>query len=139
MDEIRRKFPVDDSQIDPNLKNRIFSPDGDTVVGYWDGESVQNLEMELDRIEEREDANYNSLPHHNNIPEELRDQVEKDYPVWACDKKGECLVGEGAEIRIEKADTVRNHYINKFGSIKAFHEKLALDRKKFMDSLEGGG
>lgn len=138
MDEIRRKFPVDDSLIDPNLKNRIFSPDGDTVVGYWDGESVQNLEKELDRIEEREDANYNSLPHHNNIPEELRDQVEKDYPVWACDKKGECLVGEGAEIRIEKADTVRNHYINKYGSIQAFHEKLALDRKKFMDSLEGG-
>ena len=138
MDEIRRKFPVDDSQIDPNLKNRIFSPDGDTVVGYWDGESVQNLEIELDRIEEREDANYNSLPHHNNIPEDLRDQVEKDYPVWACDKKGECLVGEGVEIRIEKADTVRDHYINKYGSIKAFHEKLALDRKKFMDSLEGG-
>lgn len=138
MDEIRRKFPVDDSQIDPNLKNRIFSPDGDTVVGYWDGESVQNLEIELDRIEEREDANYNSLPHHNNIPEDLREQVEKDYPVWACDKKGECLVGEGVEIRIEKADTVRDRYINKYGSIKAFHEKLALDRKKFMDSLEGG-
>ncbi len=137
MDEIRRKFPVDESKIDPKLKNRIFSPDGDTVVGYWDGESVRDLEQELDRIEEREDANYNSLPHHNNIPEDLRDQVEKDFPVWACDKNGECLVGEGADFRIEKAETVRDHYVKKYGSIKAFQEKLVLDKKKFMDSLEG--
>jgi len=137
MAEFRRKFPVDDSKIDPKLKNRIFSPDGDNVVGYWDGESIRDLEKELDRIEEREDANYNSLPHHNNIPEDLRDQVEKDFPLWACDKKGECLVGEGAEFRIEKAETVRDHYINKYGSIKAFHEKLIFDKKKFMDSLEG--
>ena len=137
MDEIRRKFPVDESKIDPSLKNRIFSPDGDTVVGYWDGESIRDLEKELDRIEEREDANYNSLPHHNNIPEDLRDQVEKDYPLWACDKNGECLVGEGADFRIEKAARVRAHYINKYGSIKAFHEKLIFERKKFMDNLEG--
>jgi hypothetical protein len=136
MDEIRRKFPVDESQIDPSLKNRIFSPDGDEVVGYWDGESIQDLEKELDRIEERVDANYNSLPHHYNIPKDFFDKVEKDYPVWACDKKGECLVGEGPEIRIEKAEVVRDFYINKYGSIEAFHEKLALDRKKFMDSLE---
>jgi len=136
MEEIRRKFPVDESQIDPTLKNRIFSPDGDEVVGYWDGESIQELEIELDRIEERQDANYNSLPHHKNIPEDLWDQVEKDYPVWACDKNGECLVGDGTEMHIEKADAVRDHYVNKYGSVKGFHEKLARDRKKFMDSLE---
>ena len=136
MEEIRRRFPVDNSQIDPKLKNRIFSPDGDSVVGYWDGESVKELEIELDRIEEREDANYNSLPHHYNIPKDLWDQVEKDYPVWACDKNGDCLVGDGTEMRIEKADAVREHYVNKYGSVKAFHEKLASDRKKFMDSLE---
>ncbi len=136
MEDIRRRFPVDNSQIDPKLKNRIFSPDGDSVVGYWDGESVQELEIELDRIEEREDANYNSLPHHYNIPKDLWDQVEKDYPVWACDKNGDCLVGDGTEMRIEKADFVRDHYVNKYGSVTAFHEKLASDRKKFMDSLE---
>ena len=136
MEEIRRRFPVDNSQIDPKLKNRIFSPDGDSVVGYWDGESIQELEIELDRIEERQDANYNSLPHHNNIPEDLRDQVEKDYPVWACDKNGDCLVGDGTKMRIEKADFVRDHYVNKYGGVTAFHEKLARDRKKFMDSLE---
>ena len=136
MEEIRRRFPVDNSQIDPKLKNRIFSPDGDSVVGYWDGESIQELEIELDRIEEREDANYNSLPHHNNIPKDLWDQVEKDYPVWACDKNGECLVGDGTEMHIEKADAIRDHYVNKYGSVKGFHEKLARDRKKFMDSLE---
>lgn len=138
MDEIRRKFPLDDSKIDPNLKNRIFSPDGDTVVGYWDGESIRVLENELDRIEEREDANYNSLPHHNNIPDDLREQVEKDYPVWACDINGECLVGEGPDIRVENVTAIRDHYTNKYGGVEAFKEHLASERKKFMDSLESG-
>ncbi len=137
MAEIGRRFSLDESKIDPTLKNRIFSPDGDTVVGKWDGESIHVLNEELDRIEDKEDANYNSLPHHNNIPEDLRDEIEKDYFIWACDKQGECLVGEDADIRIESADQIRKHYVDTYGSIDAFKEKLRIERQEFMDSLDG--
>ena len=78
-EELRRRFSLDKANIDPSLKNRIFSADGDEEVGSWNGENIQQLVEELDRIEERVDANYASLPHNQNIPEDLRNQVEKDF------------------------------------------------------------
>jgi len=136
MSDTRRRFSMDESRIDPTLKNRIFSADGEEVLGYWNGESIQDLVAELDRIEERDDANYNSLPHHQNIPEDLLNQVEKDYPIWACDQKGGCLVGDGMTLT-ETVEQIRAHYNDQYGSIENFKEKLRADRQKFLESLEG--
>ncbi len=132
--EYNRRFSLDKVEIDPKLKNRIFSADGDEHVGDWDGETIEDLIKELDRVEENVDANYASLPHHNNVPEDLRDQVEKDFPIWACDRQGMCLVGDQANevISIEK---IRSHYDNKHGGVEAFKEKLRLERQKMIEDL----
>ena len=132
--EHNRRFSLDKVEIDPKLKNRIFSADGDEHVGDWDGETIEDLINELDRVEENVDANYASLPHHTNVPEDLRDQVEKDFPIWACDSQGMCLVGEQANevVSIEK---IRSHYDKKHGGVEAFKEKLRLERQKMIEDL----
>ncbi len=132
--EHNRRFSLDKVEIDPKLKNRIFSADGDEHVGDWDGETIEDLIKELDRVEENVDANYASLPHHTNVPEDLRDQVEKDFPIWACDSQGMCLVGEQANevVSIEK---IRSHYDKKHGGVEAFKEKLRLERQKMIEDL----
>ena len=61
--EPQRRFSLDKVQIDPRLKNRIRSADGDEELGSWDGEKIEDLVKELDRIEERYDPNYAGLPH----------------------------------------------------------------------------
>ncbi|MBL7021036.1 MAG: hypothetical protein ISR86_10905 [Nitrospinaceae bacterium] len=99
MAEIGRRFSLDNASVDPKLKNRIFSADGDDHIGDWDGECIDDLIKEIDRIEERMDPNYSSLPHSYNIPDDLKNEVGKDYPIWTCDKRGRCLVGDtGAEV-----------------------------------------
>ena len=77
-----RRFSLDPIKVDLSLQNRIFSADGDETVGEWNGEDINDLVRELERIEERVDANYNSLPHTNNIPEDLRGSIEKDCSIW---------------------------------------------------------
>jgi hypothetical protein len=133
--EIRRRFSLDEAAIDPQLKNRILSADGEEEVGSWDGESVQDLAQELERIEEFADANYAGLPHSQNIPEDLRDQVEKDYPIWAADKSGNCLVGEHAG-QIESVAAIRAHYEGKYGGVEKFKEKLRLEREQMIAELK---
>ena len=91
---------------------------------------------ELDRIEERQDPNYAGLPHGDNIPADLRSQVEKDLPIWACDASGNCLVGEQAD-KIRNVDQIRKRYEKKYGGVENFKEKLRLEREKFIQSLEG--
>ena len=86
-----RRFSLDPIKVDPSLQSRIFSADGDETVGEWNGEDIDDLVKELDRIEERIDANYNSLPHSENNPEDLRGAIEKDCSIWTCDIKGNCL------------------------------------------------
>ena len=132
--EHRRRFSLDKVEIDPAIKNRIMSADGDDHVGDWDGENIENLVKELDRIEERVDANYCSLPHNSNLPEDLRDQVEKDYPIWACDRSGQCLTGQHAD-KIVSVDKIRQHYDKKHGGVEAFKEKLRLEREKMIAEL----
>jgi hypothetical protein len=135
MSEIGRRFSLDRVTIEPKLKNKIFSADGDDHIGDWDGESIDDLVKEIDRIEERRDPNYSSLPHSYNIPEDLKPEIGKDYPIWTCDKKGRCLVGDtGSEIMT--VDEIRNHYINKYGSIDQFKEKLKIDREKFVRDIK---
>jgi hypothetical protein len=93
------------------------------------------LIKELERIEERMDPNYSSLPHSYNIPDDLKNEIGKDYPIWTCDKKGRCLVGDtGSEVMT--FDEIRNHYINKYGSIDKFKEKLRVEREKFIQEVK---
>ena len=135
MSEIGRRFSLDKPKIDPTLKNKIFSADGDEHVGDWDGECIDDLIKEIDRIEERIDPNYSSLPHSDNIPDDLKEEIGKDYPIWTCDKKGRCLVGDsGSEVMT--TDEIRNHYINKFGSVEKFKEKVRIDREKFIQEVK---
>ena len=126
-----RRFSLDPIKVDPSLQNRIFSADGDETVGDWNGEDINDLVKELDRIEERIDANHNSLPHSGNIPEDLRGAIEKDCSIWTCDIKENCLIGEqGTDV--ESADQIREKYILKYGSVEAFKEKIKLEREKFI-------
>ena len=129
-----RRFSLDPIKIDPSLTNRIFSADGDETVGEWNGDDINDLVKELERIEERIDANYNSLPHSGNIPEDLRGAIEKDCSIWTCDVKGNCLTGEqGADV--EPADQIREKYILKYGSLEDFKEKIRLEREKFIADI----
>ncbi len=126
-----RRFSLDPIKVDPSLKNRIFSADGDESVGEWNGEDINDLIKELDRIEERIDANYNSLPHSGNIPEDLKGAIEKDCSIWTCDIKGNCLTGEqGTDIK--SVDQIREIYTLKYGSMEAFQEKIKAEREMFV-------
>jgi len=135
MAEIGRRFSLDKIKIDPILKNKIFSADGDDHIGDWNGESVDDLVKEIDRIEERADPNYASLPHRGNIPEDLRLEVEKDFPIWTCDIKERCLVGDAGD-DIKTVHEIREFYKNKYGGIENFKEKLRLDREKFIQEVK---
>ncbi len=134
--EIGRRFSLDKVNIDPRLKNRIMSADGDDELGSWDGQNIEDLVKELDRIEERQDPNYAGLPHGDNIPEDLRSEVAKDLPIWACDVSGNCLVGNQAD-KVRTVDQIRQRYEKKHGGVEKFKEKLRLEREKFIQSLEG--
>ena len=134
MTDNERRFSLDPIKTDPSLRNLIYSADGDETVGEWNGEDIQELVRELDRIEERIDANYNSLPHSDNIPEDLGGDIEKDCSIWTCDKNGNCLIGDqGADV--ESSDQIRERYILKYGSIKDFKEKVRIEREKFIAEI----
>jgi hypothetical protein len=135
MAEIGRRFSLDKVKVDPILKNKIFSADGDDHIGDWNGECVDDLVKEIDRIEERTDPNYSSLPHRVNIPEDLRLEVEKDFPIWTCDIKERCLVGDAGD-DIKTVEEIREFYKNEYGSIENFKEKLRLDREKFIQEVK---
>ena len=130
-----RRFSLDQVKVDPILKNKIFSADGDDHIGDWNGECIDDLVKEIDRIEERADPNYSSLPHRENIPEDLRLEVEKDFPIWTCDKKQRCLVGDAGD-DIKTVEEIRKFYEKEYGSIKNFKEKLLQDREKFIQEVK---
>ena len=121
--ENKRRFSLDKIVVNPTTKNRIMSADGENELGSWNGKIIEDLVKELDRIEETADPNYASLPHSTNIPEELREEIAKDLPIWACDISGNCLVGVKAN-KIRSIDHIRAHYKKKYGGVKAFKEKL---------------
>ena len=130
-----RRFSLDPIKSDLSLKNLIYSADGDDTVGKWDGEDIHDLVRELDRIEERVDANYNSLPHSDNIPDDLRGDIEKDSSIWTCDKKGNCLTGDQG-VDIESSDQIRERYTLKYGSMEAFKEKVRIEKEKFIAEIK---
>ena len=43
MSEIGRRFSLDKVNVDPALKNKIFSADGDEHIGDWNGECIDEL------------------------------------------------------------------------------------------------
>lgn len=135
MAEMGRRFSLDKVKVDPILKNKIFSADGDDHIGDWNGECIDDLVKEIDRIEERADPNYSSLPHRENIPEDLRLEIEKDFPIWTCDKKERCLVGDAGD-DIKTVEEIRKFYEKEYGSIKNFKEKLLQDREKFIQEVK---
>ena len=130
-----RRFSLDKVKVDPILKNKIFSADGDDHIGDWNGECIDDLVKEIDRIEERADPNYSSLPHRENIPEDLRLEIEKDFPIWTCDKKERCLVGDAGD-DIKTVEEIRKFYEKEYGGIKNFKEKLLQDREKFIQEVK---
>lgn len=132
--EHERRFSLDKVELDPAIKSRIRSADGDEHVGDWDGEHIEDLIKELDRIEERVDASYANLPYPENIPQDLKDQVEKDYPIWACDRHGKCLVGENTD-KVETVDEIRAYYEKEYGGVDQFLEKLRKERERFEAEL----
>jgi hypothetical protein len=135
MAEIGRRFSLDKIKVDPILKNKIFSADGDDHIGDWNGECIDDLVKEIDRIEERTDPNYSSLPHRENIPEDLRLEVEKDFPIWTCDIKERCLVGDAGD-DTKTVTEIREFYKDEYGGIENFKEKLRLDREKFIQEVK---
>ena len=135
MTDGERRFSLDPIKADPSLRNLIYSADGDETVGEWNGEDIHDLVRELDRIEERVDANYNSLPHSDNIPEDLRGDIEKDCSIWTCDKNGNCLIGDQG-VDTKSADEIREKYILKYGSMDAFKEKIRIEREKFIAEIK---
>ena len=135
MSDNERRFSLDPINVDPSLLNKIFSADGDETVGEWNGEDINDLVKELDRIEERVDANYNSLPHTKNIPKDLKGDVEKDCSIWTCDIQGNCLTGEQG-VDIESVDQIRKRYTLKYGSMEAFKEKVRIEREKFVEEIK---
>ena len=135
MTDGERRFSLDPIKVDPSLRNLIYSADGDETVGEWNGEDIHDLVRELDRIEERVDANYNSLPHSDNIPEDLRGDIEKDCSIWTCDKNGNCLIGDQG-VDTKSADEIREKYILKYGSMDAFKEKIRIEREKFIAEIK---
>ena len=130
-----KRFSLDKVEIDPILLNRIMSADGDEELGSWNGDSVHDLVKELERIEKSADANYSSLPHQSNIPEDLKAPITLDYPIWTCDKSGLCLVGNTAS-EVEDVDTIRAFYKEKFGGVEKFKEKLEREIKERNEKLK---
>ena len=92
-------------------------------MGEWDGNSIDDLVKELDRIEEFSDVRYSALPHSKYIPEDFKNEVEKDYPVWACDRLGNCLVGEQGD-QVKHVEKIRKHYEKKYGGVGQYKEKI---------------
>ena len=137
MAEIGRRFSLDKIHVDPSLKNKIFSADGDEHIGNWNGELIDELVKEIDRIEERTDPNYSSLPHRENIPEDLRNQIEKDFPIWTCDRNGRCLTGDSGD-GVHTVEEIRSFYKKKYGTIDKFKELLRIEREKFVKEIKEG-
>ncbi len=95
------------------MSNEIKSKSGN-VVGHWDGRDVKDLKEELANIRKtlnkqvpRDSVDRFGIPHRDQFPEDLADFTP--YILWACDQKGICLVGSGAN-RFESTESIREHY-----------------------------
>jgi hypothetical protein len=84
------------------------------VVGSWNGKSAQDLSRELTRIRQALAAERSS---EKLVPRDMphREQLHKDllnfnaYPLWGCDKTGNCVVGVGER----SASAHRSFYLSR--------------------------
>lgn len=91
------------------MSDNIKTSDG-RIVGTWNGVSARDLKVELTRIKQQLASQKSSeklvprdMPHREQVPADL--QAFNAYPLWGCDKSGQCLVGAGAN-RIESVQKV---------------------------------
>ena len=91
------------------MTNEIKTNEG-RVIGSWDGNSVEDLKRELNRIRQAlasegkgEKVQPRDMPHRDQLPADLKSF--NAYPLWGCDKSGSCLVGAGAN-RIKSVEKV---------------------------------
>lgn len=91
------------------MSNDIKTSEG-RVVGSWDGVSAKDLMQELGRIRQElaaerkgEKIQPRDMPHRDQLPPDL--QHFNAYPLWGCDKEGQCVVGAAAN-RIESVQKV---------------------------------
>jgi hypothetical protein len=91
------------------MSNEIKTNEG-RVVGHWDGVSAKDLMAELGRIRKElatdgkgEKIQPRDMPHRDQLPSDLHQF--NAYPLWGCDKNGQCVVGAGAN-RIEPVEKV---------------------------------
>ncbi len=77
-------------------------------VGEWDGQDVETLQAELDRIRAQNSLESGDklvvagIPHRDQLPDDL--QKFRAYPIWACDKSNNCLCGARANRIVSVAD-----------------------------------
>ena len=95
------------------MSNDIVSKKGD-VVGQWNGECVDDLKKTLLSLRQTLRKNgdkieYTGIPHSDQFPYDLKNFTA--YILWAVDKKGNVLVGSGAN-RIETVENIREFYAN---------------------------
>lgn len=80
---------------------------GRRVIGTWDMENIAELmDLTKDLEEQGEHIDMTSLP----VAPEFKEQVDEysNYPIWACDIKGRCLVGNDAKDIENITDIVSN-------------------------------
>ena len=71
----QRRFSLDKVDVDPKILNKILSADGDETLGEWDGNSIDDLVKELDRIEEFSDVNRRMDFRHLPVDSEYKEVV----------------------------------------------------------------
>lgn len=86
-------------------------------VAAWDHEKVEDLMDILDQIPEAlRDAGYpprtGDVIDYSDLPSEPVPEKIAGYPVWACDKQGNCLVGDAAD-QIEHIASIIEWYEDK--------------------------
>lgn len=89
-------------------------------INAWNGVDVKDLLRTLNELrdhlsdsDERE-YEYESIDDYidlSELPGDIPDDLEDctGYPIWTCDSKGFCLVGQEAN-EIEHADSIREYY-----------------------------
>ena len=97
------------------MSDDIISKNGG-VVGQWNGESVADLQKELQKIKmdlrkqgKKDKVEHDGIPHSDQFPDDLKNFTA--YILWAVDKNEKVLVGSGAN-RTETVESIREFYAN---------------------------
>ena len=83
-------------------------------IRSWDHENIRDLREFLLELDEKMDDGRHSIYEYVDIgdlpSEEIPSDVDTGYPVWAMDKRGECLVGHDAfDHRVGRSNKTIEH------------------------------